>query len=126
MTKETLKELIQVEFDRCLTLLQFKEEVFRLLDLYDEDNSKQLSGYMGGPILENLCSTGLPDEVPYSSTCPCNPANGGNGVCGCVMGNKMVPNPKKYGHPKTSFSTTTDIELQNPYSPTAKWITGQK
>lgn len=36
-----------------------------------------------------------PDEVPYGSICSCNPANGGSGICGCINGNKMVPNPKK-------------------------------
>lgn len=32
----------------------------------------------------------LIDKVPYSSICQCNPANGGSGVCGCTIGNKMV------------------------------------
>jgi hypothetical protein len=36
-----------------------------------------------------------PDEVPYGSICSCNPMNGGSGICGCINGNKMVPNPKK-------------------------------
>lgn len=48
------------------------------------------------------------DLVPYGSICPCNPANGGSGICGCIMGNKMVPNPKKYGQPKTNIGTTTN------------------
>lgn len=39
------------------------------------------------------------DMVPYSETCSCNPKNGGSGICGCVMANTMVPNPKKYGRP---------------------------
>ena len=30
------------------------------------------------------------DKVPYSEICPCNPKNGGNGICVCVMGNQMV------------------------------------
>lgn len=52
------------------------------------------------------------DMVPYSETCSCNPKNGGSGICGCVMANTLVPNPKKYGSPK--FNT--------PYQPFA--ITG--
>ena len=36
-----------------------------------------------------------PDEVKYGSICSCNPMNGGSGICGCINGNKMVPNPKK-------------------------------
>lgn len=30
------------------------------------------------------------DLVPYHTICGCNPANGGSGICGCIMGNKMV------------------------------------
>jgi hypothetical protein len=30
------------------------------------------------------------DLVPYWTTCSCNPINGGDGVCGCVMGDKLV------------------------------------
>lgn len=29
-------------------------------------------------------------KVPYNTLCSCNPANGGDGICGCTMGNKMV------------------------------------
>lgn len=39
MEKQTLKELIEIEFDRCETISHFKKEVFRLIDLYDDDNS---------------------------------------------------------------------------------------
>lgn len=31
-----------------------------------------------------------PDQVPYNELCSCNPKNGGSGICGCTMGNKMV------------------------------------
>jgi len=50
-----------------------------------------------------------PDEVPYGETCSCHPKNGGSGICGCVMGNRMVPNPRKYGQAKTNFVSTTDL-----------------
>lgn len=30
------------------------------------------------------------DKVPYHTICSCNPANGGSGVCMCVMANEMV------------------------------------
>ena len=29
--------------------------------------------------------------IPYHELCSCNPKNGGSGICGCVMGNKLVP-----------------------------------
>jgi hypothetical protein len=40
MKIETLKELIEIEFRRCETISQFKSEVFRLLDVYDNDREK--------------------------------------------------------------------------------------
>lgn len=30
------------------------------------------------------------EKVPYHTICSCNPANGGSGVCGCIMANKLV------------------------------------
>ena len=39
MTVETLKELIEVEFDRTETISHFKKEVFRLIELYDKDKN---------------------------------------------------------------------------------------
>lgn len=98
MTSETLKQLIEIEFDRCETISQFKSEVFRLIDLYEQD--KPFIPTPGFTITE-------PDEVPYGELCSCNPKNGGSGICGCIMGNKMVPNPKKYGQPRFSNITTT-------------------
>lgn len=61
----------------------------------------------------DLCKT-EPDEVPYGEICSCNPKNGGSGICGCVMGNRMVQNPKKYNSSTFDYITTTsttNIEL---------------
>ena len=61
----------------------------------------------------DLCKT-EPDEVPYSEICSCSPNNGGSGFCGCVMGNRMVQNPKKYNSSTFDYITTTNttnIEL---------------
>jgi hypothetical protein len=67
------------------------------------------------------------DMVPYNTTCSCNPKNGGSGLCGCVMANTMVPNPKKYGTPvintphqpflkqeinQTNFMSKNDVVLE--------------
>lgn len=32
-----------------------------------------------------------PNMVPYSEICSCNPKNGGSGMCGCTIGNTLVP-----------------------------------
>ena len=46
------------------------------------------------------------DKVPYGTICGCNPANGGSGICGCIMGNTMVP--KNYNTRSNLYTTTTD------------------
>lgn len=42
-------------------------------------------------------------KVPYGTVCPCNPANGGSGICGCDMGDTLI-DPAMLT--KTNFSTT--------------------
>lgn len=105
MTIETLKKLIEIEFERTGTMSQFKHEVFRLIDLYESDKEQPTSilGYPGST-LTVPCST--PDEVLYVDVCPCNPKNGGNGICNCTIGNTMVINPNKY---TTTTNFTTKI-----------------
>jgi len=122
MKIETLKKLIAKTCDDIsqdnygLTIdgvAQIRDEIFKLIDLYEEDreptpigNFKINAGYINEP-----------DEVPYGSICPCNPANGGSGICGCVMGNKMVPNPKKYPGSITTASTDKiNVTSTNPYT----------
>jgi hypothetical protein len=94
MNKKTLKSLINFEFEKSESKEDFKEEVFRLIDLYELDNLRSSDPL---PIELNL-----PTEVPYGVICSCNPSNGGSGICGCVMGNKMVPNPKLNSTTSTS------------------------
>lgn len=42
----------------------------------------------------------MPEKVPYHTICSCNPANGGSGICGCIMGNKLV-DPDMHGQTRT-------------------------
>jgi hypothetical protein len=88
MKKETLKQLIEVEYERCETISQFKSEVFRLLDLYESDENV-INGIGVNPITL-ISGTG---KVPYHTICGCNPINGGNGICGCAISNTLVDNP---------------------------------
>ena len=121
MKIETLKKLIAKTCDDIsqdnygLTtdaVAQIREEIFKLIDLYEEDRTSEVNNFTPQTIL-----VGQPDEVPYGSICPCNPANGGSGICGCVMGNRMVPNPKKYPGSITTASTDKiNITTTNPYS----------
>lgn len=43
------------------------------------------------------------DLVPYHTTCGCT-------ICNCIMGNKMIPNPAKYGYPTTNTTTSTSMK----------------
>jgi len=125
MKIETLKKLIAKTCDDIsqdnygLTtdaVAQIREEIFKLIDLYEEDRTSEVNNFTPQTIL-----VGLPDEVPYGSICPCNPANGGSGICGCVMGNRMVPNPKKYPGSITTASTDKiNITSTNPYTTNIK------
>jgi hypothetical protein len=81
MKIETLKKLIELEINQCETMYEFKEKVIALIDMFEFDSETS-----------NLIDNSS-DEIPYHQICGCNPVNGGSGVCGCMMGNKMV---KKY------------------------------
>ena len=51
------------------------------------------------------------DMVPYHTICGCNPANGGNGICGCVLANQMVR--KGGGTYTTTTNTSTDTNVNS-------------
>ncbi len=59
------------------------------------------------------------DLVPYHTICGCNPANGGNGVCGCIMANQMV---RKGGTTTTTTSTNTGLVSLDEHNSNA-WST---
>ena len=44
------------------------------------------------------------EMVPYGTICGCNTANGGSGICGCIMGNKLVPRDRK----SNIYTTTSE------------------
>lgn len=46
----------------------------------------------------------MAEKVPYHTICSCNPANGGSGVCGCIIGNELV-DPGAHGNFRTRTST---------------------
>lgn len=59
-----------------------------------------------------LINNDVPDMVPYHTVCSCSKENGGGGICGCVMPNQMVPNPKKY-HTTVGTTTTLNLDKKN-------------
>jgi hypothetical protein len=104
MTAKTLKQLIEIEYDRCETISQFKAEVFRLIDLYESESTPPFF------VPNQLINNPVDDKVPYHEICGCNPKNGGSGICGCVIGNKLVPVRKgSTSYTWTSTSSNTNI-----------------
>lgn len=62
----------------------------------------------------------------YYEICSCNPANGGNGICGCTMGNRLVDTENTY----TTITTTTTGALIDKIKPEMKqtaveWLVDQ-
>ena len=58
------------------------------------------------PVTPNAPDVSNEKLVPYNTICGCNPANGGSGICGCIMGNKLVPKVSK-----TNIYTTTSDNM---------------
>lgn len=122
MTTKTLRTLIDdvIKNDplsavMSLETIELHKKIMKIIDLYDEDNSQPIPkpftptpGFRVETIFEE------PAEVPYGVVCPCNPNNGGSGICGCTMGNIMVPNPKKYNAPISKWGTTTNVTAGYP------------
>jgi hypothetical protein len=99
MKTETLKALIDAEFKRHKNLTisedrilqELKQHINDAIDLYDRDNKTDNSLPYDLWSFANPCNNIIGSEkVPYSMVCPCNPTNGGSGVCGCTMANTMV------------------------------------
>jgi hypothetical protein len=71
------------------------------------------------PTTYPLSNTTVSDKVPYSTICGCNPANGGSGICGCIMGSKLVPRNSKSN---IYTSTTDNIPFNWQYKETDKQL----
>jgi hypothetical protein len=72
-----------------------KEDIFNQTYEKVEDESftiRHTDWWKGNGTITIPCSD-TSDKVPYNSICGCNPANGGDGICGCIMGNQLVTKP---------------------------------
>ena len=96
MKLETLKTLIKEAASRETDVDSFVDEVLSLIDLYESDQERpafpgpQPPAHGIGDFRDYMPVKGDPGLVPYHTICSCNPANGGSGICGCVIANKMV------------------------------------
>jgi hypothetical protein len=103
MKLETLRELI-----KKIPITSQEGDIINLvldlIDLYEQDNkqsanpippsfpiprSNDWSPFKSIPIPHRPNTDN--DMVTYGEICSCNPKNGGSGICGCVIGNKLVP-----------------------------------
>jgi hypothetical protein len=71
------------------------EQFIELLDIYEKDNQELEPTDNNIPIVpqppfDRIGDTRDNGLVPYGTLCSCNPANGGSGICGCVIANKLV------------------------------------
>jgi hypothetical protein len=97
-----LISLIEEIFEKESDINQIKEKVLIALKAYYLEKSKNSFP----PILPS----NITDLVPYGSICSCNPANGGSGICGCVIANKLVPNP---AHSNKQYHVTNTTTYNN-------------
>lgn len=85
MKIETLKRLVIEASEKAETKRDLLEEVIKLLSLYERDGE-------GHQVFASYVQPS-PGKVPYNTICGCNPNNGGSGICGCTMANKLVDPP---------------------------------
>ena len=93
---DTKLHIEKLEEDQMILAAKIDAYKKQLETLEAIDGDRSVPHQENVPAFDMTSSNYEPDEVPYASICGCNPKNGGSGMCGCIMGNKMVPNPKKY------------------------------
>ena len=83
-----LKQLIKREAKRCNSIQEFESAILELLEIeYGEEPYAGCQPYEG-PLTPE-------DQMPASNTdyyeiCPCNPKNGGSGICNCYCGSVTI------------------------------------
>jgi hypothetical protein len=116
---DTKLHIQKLEEDQMILAAKIDAYKKQLETLEAIDGDRSVPHQENVPALTFPFLTDEPDEVPYASICGCNPKNGGSGMCGCIMGNKMVPNPKKY---QTTLGTaTTDTARIDLNSLNSNW-----
>jgi len=114
---DTKLHIERLEEDRMVLAAKIDAYKKQLETLEAIDGDKTIPHQENVPAFDIVGLIDEPDEVPYHSICSCNPKNGGSGMCGCIMGNKMVRNPKKYqttlGTANTSTITRIDLDSLN-------------
>lgn len=94
------------------------EKFLELLDIYEKDNQEPAGPQPSitvypSPFDKIGCIENNDDLVPYHTLCSCNPANGGSGICGCVIANQMVPKNSRSPANRETFFTNMNITQNN-------------
>lgn len=74
----------------------------------------------------NPYTGGKEGKVMYSDICNCNPKNGGNGICGCVIAHELVDPNIKQGIASTGTIVTsgnTSYTIKKPDNITLSYTT---
>ncbi|NBU82638.1 MAG: hypothetical protein EBS55_13430 [Flavobacteriaceae bacterium] len=100
-----------MEEDRRILAAKIDAYKKQLETLEAIDGDKSIPHQENVPAFTIPILTDEPDEVPYHSICSCHLKNGGSGICGCIMGNKMVPNPKKYPTTLVGITNTSTARI---------------
>ena len=116
MKIETLKTLIQLEFKNCENMVQFRDRVLELVDIYEKDRGLTQTITQCAPFIPVKGS----EKVPFHTICGCNPEKGGSGICGCIIPNKLVDangtskinsTPYQGGAPYSwTYTNTSDVK----------------
>jgi|688.fasta_scaffold2102592_2 hypothetical protein len=95
MKTQTLKQLIEMEFERSSDIAIIKKQILKYIELYENelDGDKKQEILPLNPYTDRINQ--IPEPIHYDNYCACNTKNGGSGICGCTMANKEVSNPKK-------------------------------
>jgi hypothetical protein len=110
---DTKLHIEKLEQDRMVLAAKIDAYKKQLETLEAIDGDRSVPHQENVPAFTIPILTDEPDEVPYNSICSCNPQNGGSGICGCIMANKMVRNPKKYQTTLGTANTTARIYGDN-------------
>lgn len=79
----------------------------RIREKYEEIENKKFIDNIKIPTeLDWMDLSGSKTPRTYGDICPCNPKNGGSGICGCVIGNQEI----NVAHPAINTTTTDGTE----------------
>lgn len=98
MAQPTSIEWLLIELDKWIQESEEQAEAWRQNGMYVAESSARSTAQAYRNVKQlmenqNIClndKMGISNQVPFNEICSCNPKNGGSGICGCTISNKMV------------------------------------